>query len=87
MRGGFRHFHKGGGLENKSDFKTISFKKYQKIPGRNSKRKLQNMTKRKITNDNIRTKLLKHIFTCQYLSSNPPLHPPMTMEIQLSVLA
>jgi len=39
--------------ETKSDFKTISFKKNQKIPRRNSKYKLQNMVKRKMT----RTKL------------------------------
>jgi len=47
--------------ETKSDFKTISFKKNQKIPRRNSKQKLQNMVKRKMT----RMKL--EIF-CFYLS-------------------
>ena len=39
--------------KKKSDFKPISFKKNQKIPVSNSKRKLQNMVKRKMT----RTKL------------------------------
>ena len=49
-RGGSTHFHK---KKRKSDFEAICFKKNQEIPGRNSKRKLQNMVKRKMT----RTKL------------------------------
>jgi hypothetical protein len=43
LRGESRHFHK----------KSFFFLKYQKIPRHNSKRKLQNMVKRKMT----RTKL------------------------------
>jgi hypothetical protein len=50
-RGGPRHFHKGAifSREKKSDFKTICFKKNQKILCCISKRKLQNMVKRKMT--------------------------------------
>jgi hypothetical protein len=55
LRGGSRNsqkergpFVEGGGLKKKkSDFKTICFKKNQKIPERNSKWKLQNMVKKK----------------------------------------
>jgi hypothetical protein len=47
LRGGSRHFHALFISE------TIFFFKYQKIPRRNSKRKLQDMVKRKMT----RTKL------------------------------
>jgi hypothetical protein len=36
-------------LEKQSDFKTICFKNNRKIPRRDSKQKLQNMVKRKIT--------------------------------------
>jgi len=45
VRGGSRNFHKRGPfyLEKKSDFKTICFKKNQKLQRHNSKRKLQNM--------------------------------------------
>ena len=57
IRGESRHFHKGGGgpffLEKISDFKAICFKKNQKMPRRNLKRKLQIKVKRKMT----RTKL------------------------------
>ena len=40
-------------LKEKSDFKTVCFKKNQKTERRNLKRKLQNMANRKMT----RTKL------------------------------
>jgi hypothetical protein len=68
----------GGGffLENKSDFKTISFKKFQKIPGRNSKRTIQNLIKRKMTNDTIRNILLQHVLPVYILAqTHPCFHP------------
>ena len=49
--------------KNKQDFKTICFSKNQKIPGRNSTRKLQNMIKRKNDSDEIKYILLKHVLT------------------------
>ena len=45
LRGGSRPLHKGGRFISE----TILFKKYQKIPTHNLKRKLQEMVKRKMT--------------------------------------
>ena len=44
-RGGYRHFHKEGPFS----LKKKKSESNQKIPGRNSMRKLQNMIKRKMT--------------------------------------
>ena len=53
IRGGYKHFHNGAFFKRgKSNFKTIFCKKNQKIPIGNSKRKLQNMVKRKMTGMN-----------------------------------
>ena len=63
--------------KKKSHFKTTCFKKNQKIPRRNSKRKFQNMVKRKMTWTKLEI-FCKNTFLLVYnLARNGPPDPTM----------
>jgi hypothetical protein len=57
-------------LEKKSDFKTICFKKNQKILRCNSRRKLQKHGKKKNDKDEFGNILLKHVLPVYNLALN-----------------